>query len=517
MTQLKNSSAADNGNNLLNGTAVKDKIKGLHGNDTITGLSGNDTLIGNAGDDSLDGGVDDDKLLGNAGADTLRGGSGNDNLNGGGGNDILFGDNGNDTLNGGTGADNMIGGDGDDLYLVDNIRDTITENATTLAGIDSVQSSISYTLPDNVENLTLTGLRNLNAIGSDGANTLVGNKGDNFLNGMNGKDVLQGGIGDDTLSGGGGADTLIGGDGSDTYQISSDEDIIVETEHDGDQDVVESSIHYVLGNHLEVLILKESAVSGTGNKLDNIIEGNDIGNTLEGDSGNDDIRGNGGDDTISGGVDNDTINGGDGNDQAVYKGKIGDYKITFDADSNTWTVKDTNGNDGNEGIDSITNIETLLFADGEKSTNTTVTVDEPMKLIGTVASESLPGGTGNDTLSGAGGDDTLTGNRGADILTGGAGNDRFVFTAGDSGVDAGNRDVITDFEQGMDLIDLSSFSELKFIDDLDFSGSNQVSYGFDPAVENTMIQLNLDNEIAVDFEILLMGLFPLSSEDFLFD
>lgn len=119
-----------NGDDNLNGTSGKDKIIGLAGNDTINGL---------------------------ASGDTLNGGKGNDELNGGSGNDILKGDEGRDILNGGTGADKLYGGTGNDSYVVDNTGDKVIETSASETQIDSVTSSISYTLSTNVENLTLTG------------------------------------------------------------------------------------------------------------------------------------------------------------------------------------------------------------------------------------------------------------------------------------------------------------------------------------------------------------------------
>ncbi|MFM6289726.1 MAG: calcium-binding protein, partial [Dolichospermum sp.] len=76
-------------------------------------------------------------------------------LNGTSGNDILTGGDGNDTLNGGLGIDTLIGGAGNDTYIVDNILDVVTEALN--GGIDLIQSSVTYTLGDNVENLTLAG------------------------------------------------------------------------------------------------------------------------------------------------------------------------------------------------------------------------------------------------------------------------------------------------------------------------------------------------------------------------
>ena len=353
-------------NDRLIGTASNDTIDGLAGNDTITGLSGNDSLTGGVGDDSLDGGVGKDKLLGDAGNDTLIGAAGNDVLDGGADNDRLDGGAGADTLIGGTGIDTMMGGDQADFYIVDSSLDVITEKSGSKAGLDSVQSSVNYTLPANVENLTLTGLTDLKGTGSSDRNVIVGNDGSNLLDGKNGNDTLQGKDGDDTLLGGGGVDQLIGGAGSDTYQISSNEDKIIETATDDGDDVVESSVSYTLGANLETLTLTGTdAINGTGNELANIIEGNPGDNRLQGEEGDDTLQGGAGNDTFKGGAGDDVIEGGDGTDQVVYLGQEDDYKITYDADSDGWIVEDANGTDGDgtdEGRDELSGIESLVFA-----------------------------------------------------------------------------------------------------------------------------------------------------------
>lgn len=130
----------------------------------------------------------------------MYGEGGDDLLNGGEQNDILIGGLGNDRLNGGVGIDSMTGGVGDDTYVVDNIGDTVIENYNE--GLDTIESSVSYNLGANLENLTLLGTGAINGTGNYLDNLLIGN---NALN------TLTGASGNDWLDGNGGTDTLIGG------------------------------------------------------------------------------------------------------------------------------------------------------------------------------------------------------------------------------------------------------------------------------------------------------------------
>jgi serralysin len=138
-----------------------------------------------------------ENAVGGAGNDWIFGNSVSNVLCGGAGNDSLFGGNGNDTLVSGIGADVMDGGAGNDTYLVDNSRDSAIEMAGQ--GIDRVLSSVSFTLPANIENLALTGSGNLNGTGNALGNIIVGNGGSNILNGGFGNDALSGGAGHDTF------------------------------------------------------------------------------------------------------------------------------------------------------------------------------------------------------------------------------------------------------------------------------------------------------------------------------
>ena len=163
-----------------------------------------------------------DKLVGNGSANVLSGLAGNDQLIGAGGNDTLNGGAGNDVMDGGSGVDKMVGGAGSDTYVVDNSKDVIVEGGG--AGIDSVQSSVTFTLPAGVEKLTLTGTAAIDGTGNGLNNTITGNDGPNDLYGRGGNDTLVGGNGDDHLYGGDGKDVIRGGAGMDILSGGSGND-----------------------------------------------------------------------------------------------------------------------------------------------------------------------------------------------------------------------------------------------------------------------------------------------------
>ena len=184
----------------MTGNVANNVLDGRAGNDILSGWSGADTLIGGLGNDTyfvenpkdvalekLNQGTDtvssrltytlpvnvenlmltgtaavngtgnslNNVITGNNVANQLNGDAGNDTLNGGAGDDILTG---------WSGADTMLGGLGNDSYFVENVGDVVTENLNQ--GNDTVSSRLTYTLPINVENLTLTGTSVVNGTGN---------------------------------------------------------------------------------------------------------------------------------------------------------------------------------------------------------------------------------------------------------------------------------------------------------------------------------------------------------------
>ncbi len=401
-----NTLSGEAGNDYLSGGAGDDQLLGGDGDDTLLGGTGVDVLTGGAGNDSLNGGDDDDQLLGGDGNDTLIGGAGsdvmiasigNDSLNGGDGGDTLMAGDGNDTLNGGAGADVMIGGSGDDIYYVDNTGDVITENSNE--GTDTIRSSVSYTISDNVENMTLTGTDAINGtgnvldnriIGNTAANTLSGEAGNDYLSGGAGDDQLLGGDGDDTLLGGTGVDVLTGGAGNDSLNGGDDDDQLLGG--DGNDTLLGSAGSDIL-------------TGGVGNDL------------LNGGDGDDLLRGEDGDDTLVGGAGSDFMTGGAGND-TYYVDNGGDW-ITENAGTDidiirssiSYTISD--------------NVENMTLTGTDAIDGTGNVLDN--RIIGNTAANTLSGQAGNDYLSGGAGADILNGGEGNDTLTGGDGSDTYLF------------------------------------------------------------------------------------------
>jgi Ca2+-binding RTX toxin-like protein len=434
------------GDDLLIGGLGKDSLVGGNGADELYGGDGDDTVIAGAGNDEIVGGdgAGNDKYDGGDGIDTIKYRSalkgivvnlsvkkdharsrilgdaaedagigvdqlsGIENVIGGNYSDILFGNSsvnilsgeiGSDVIDGGQGADDMWGGAGDDIYYVDNVNDQTNEavsaiNTSDAGGIELVYSSVTRTLGNYLENLTLVGTKAVNGTGNALANTINGNSASNIL------------------YGGAGSDTLMGGAGNDTYVVDDLEDTIIDA---AGVDLISSSITWTLGQAIENLTLTGTGnINATGNGLSNILTGNSGNNILDG------------------GVGADKLFGGLGND-------------TYIVDNAKDVVTEKSG----EGSDSIqTTLATYSIANLAAIENLTYTGGGSAVLTGNAVANSL---------TGAGGADRLIGGKGADVLVGGAGLDTFVFAAGDSGQQEASIDKILDYSKGAlnvgDLID----------------------------------------------------------------
>jgi Ca2+-binding RTX toxin-like protein len=425
-------SAAINGtgnelNNTLAGNSAANILDGGEGVDTMSGGLGNDTyVLDNVGDvivESFGAGTDtvQSSFSYTLGANfenlTLTGSlaiNGTSNTL----NNTLIGNSGANTLDGNTGNDTMTGGLGDDIYYVDSTGDTVSENAD--AGIDSVFSSVAYSLAANVENLTLTGVTTINGTGNGLANTLLGNSAANILSGL---------AGNDTLDGKAGKDTMLGGLGNDTYVVDNTGDVVTESSTVATEiDTVESSISCILGSNVENLLLTGSGnITGTGNTSNNTLTGNDGNNILDGKTGLD---------TMIGGKGNDTyLLDKEGELTCITEiegGGIDLLKIGY-ANSSTTAAKSISLADNLIQVEQVTLLGTGLF-------NITGN-DLDNVLTGNASINELEGGKGNDTLDGKGGKDILRGGSGEDTYVVDAIGDQVIETMSE-GEDTGGTDTV---------------------------------------------------------------------------
>lgn len=546
-----------------------ENLSGYYGNDQLTGdnnvniLSGeggNDRLIGNGGNDTLAGDGTWGLASGNAGAITFYedfgGAGGNDYLDGGAGDDTLYGASGDDFLIGGAGNDYLGGGEGSDVYViaaatdhaaaeidddgangVDELRFSATGSAQTLV-LRAADVGIEHIVIGTGTGLTAvtTGLlaHNVDArllangvqiTGNSGANTLQGTAFADNLQGGNGIDRLNGNNGNDELDGGREADVMNGGAGDDIYIVDSTSDATIEAV-DGGTDTVLASVAVTLKANVENLVQTGIySVHGTGNALDNVMEGNSGANRLWGEAGSDTLIGNDGYDQLDGGAGDDVMIGGAGND-IYFVDSVDDVVIELSG----------------EGRDTVrTSISYTLGSDvdwlelqGSANVNGT----------GNGLANVLKGNSGNNSLSGLGGNDKLYGGAGADVVnggegadwleggaerdefTGGLGSDRFVWREGDfggQGEDA-TADVIHDFSHAegdkirLDLIDANSLLDgnqgFTFIGDTSFTGvAGQLAYiQFEG---NTYVHGDIDGDGNRDFVIRVDGLIDFVGSDFI--
>ena len=489
----------DDGNNIFNGDAGADAFEGGEGNDLVSyrtsnaavtvnlatgaasgGYAQGDTfseierLAGSSHDDHLTGDDGDNLLVGNAGADVLIGGEGDDLLgyfasNAGvrvnlatgavsGGDasgdtisgfewvegsqygDYLTGDDGNNRFYGNAGNDRLVGGEGNDQFWPGADADVVQGGAG--------RDHLSYSQSDAGVSVNLA-----TGVGSGGHA-----EGDSFTNiesvyGSRYADRLTGDDGDENFYGSPGADVFDGGEGLDylTY-FHSDAAVTVNLATgaasggfaSGD---TFSGIEWLGGSAHDDRL--------TGDEGDNILVGEAGADVLDGREGLDVVSYSRSDAAVTVSLATGTVSGGhaQGDTYSGIEGVAGsdhDDHLTGDGGDNVFHGDD--GADelvGGAGLDWIT----YTYSDAGVTVNLATRMASGGHAEGDVFSgfENLKGSAHADRLTGDDGDNELEGIGGNDHLVGGGGNDTFIF-----GPENG-ADVIADFADGMDRIDLGAF------------------------------------------------------------
>lgn len=176
-----------------------------------------------------------------------------------------------------------------------------------------------------------------------------------------------------------------------------------------------------------------AVVTTSGAENDTLTTNTKDSTLMDGQDGDDYLLGGTGDDTLYGGAGNDYLYGDAGND-TLYGGADADNLVGADGHDTLY------GGTGNDSLKGNLGNDALSGGDGNDYLN------------GGAGDDMLYGGAGDDILLGGVGNDALYGGAGNDILTGYGGADTFHFLASDG---AGSVDTITDFNAGMDHIDIS--------------------------------------------------------------
>ena len=338
----------------------------------------------------------------------------------------VFGNGGEDVLIGGEFVDRFDGGEGMDYITGGGGNDYLLgggDNDFIFGG-----AGADFIEAGNGDDKVSGGEGNDNIFGFAGNDTLMGGSGDDKLSGFTEDDLLNGNGGSDTLEGGSGTDTLFGGTEDDLMDGGNDNDFMY---------------------------------GGSGNDTINGGFGQD---RMQGNMGDDSMFGDIGNDVLAGGVGNDTLDGGGGAD--TLWGNAGDDLI--DGGANAF-IDILYGGSGNDTLLGGGGLDTLYGGANDDSLN------------GGTNNDVLYGDWGNDTLIGGGGLDTLNGGTGDDVLSGGANPDTFVFDRLNSG-----DDVITDFTNGLDKIDLQSLGLASYA----FLTSAGAASSFDSGA-STLIDLSM--------------------------
>lgn len=472
---------------------IVDVHRGTPENDLFRINSSLDTIVGaGEGNDSVYSSVDIELLNQSDGGDVeqlhlvggedltgvgnqldnlIVGNSGNNHLSGVWGHDTLSGRDGNDTLDGMSGRDLLFGGDGSDVMD-----------------------------------------------GGSGNDTLFGGHGNDLLFGGDGSDYLHGDFGSDQLSGGDGFDVFVLGNGADANAVL--EDFVV------GEDLIDLSSWPISSMEELTLILRNGSVFAFEN-LGSSFTINNVSQSafMELDERSFIFR------VAEPGVPKEIFESTDSPsfglgspdiDMLSYAGVAGRVLVDLMYDASVATYARYYEIGAPQGL-SFNGIENVI---GGKASDQIRGDEAGNILYGSNGWDRLYGRKGDDTIIGGNGGDVLYGNAGADTMTGGATNqrDRFVyFTAADTGAGLGNRDVITDFQPGVDRIEISRVDavigqdftqDFRFISKDAFSGlAGELRCSWDGSA--TVIQADRDGDGSSDWEIELWGQLELTEADFI--
>lgn len=283
--------------------------------------------------------------------------------------DRLFGNSGANVLDGGGGGDDLYGRGGNDIYIVNSTADRVFESHPSFSffdegGVDEVRSSVTFTLGNFVENLTLTGTSSLTGRGNSLDNELTGNSGSNTLYGLGGDDSLDGQVGNDRMYGGDGNDRYIfagSKQGSDYISDSGGTDTLVLSSFSQISSIVRSGSDLVLslsygsvriaghfsGNSIEFVsdagrkvVLATGLIGGAPS---GIITGTNKSDFMDGGGGDDLLYGNNGNDTLLGSEGDDLLDGGNGRD--FLDGGVGDDILTGGRGRDVFVFREGYGHD----------------------------------------------------------------------------------------------------------------------------------------------------------------------------
>ncbi|MGV8854179.1 MAG: M10 family metallopeptidase C-terminal domain-containing protein [Devosia sp.] len=346
---------------------------------------------------------------------------------------------------------------------------------------------------------------------TNGADHLLGDAKANVMDGLGGNDVIEGGAGIDHLIGGAGYDTLTGGAGNDVFVFRSASEI---GDRPGARDIITD---FTQGQDKIDLSGIDANGAVAGHQDFTFVEGND--SSFSNTPGELAWHTAGGNTIVQGDLDGDGVHDFEIELTGNVSLKASDFIGVGSASTEPTPVPPT--------VPVTPPPVVPTTPEGASPTIITGTQGSD-RLNGDSASNYLLGQAGNDTINGGAGNDWLDGGAGRDYLTGGAGNDIFVFkSVSDMGTRTSTRDVITDFTQGQDKIDLSALDAnshasgnqtFSFLtgNDQSFSHTDgELAWRIDAAHNQTIIQGDINGDGVHDFEIQLTGQIHLTAADFI--